>query len=185
MPNRLNGASGGRSRTEKPEVAAGNVASHGDITESGRLAPGEGSHRGGLGFARRLPRGGAPARAARRSVCHPEQARTGNPPLRPRELAARERPAATSTRATRASSPSHRQRPIWHLRGSGKNALPEPPPTMMDGGVSEPSRALRVCFADGLRPPPLSEPLQQVTGHDRGRRRAPGRRAVLQRSTAT
>jgi hypothetical protein len=139
-----------RAVAEVPGVARecqrwrGSVERHGDNTESGGLGPGEAVAGGGLGFARRLPRGSALASAARRPVCRPEQARTGNLPLRPRELAAREQPAVTTTRATRASAPSHRQGQIWHLRGSERSALPEPPAAMVDVSRN-PSRALRVA----------------------------------------
>jgi hypothetical protein len=118
---------------------------------------------GGLGLARRLPRGGAPASAARRPVCCPEQARTGNPPLRPREPATREQPAATTTRTTQASAPSHRQAQIWHLRGSVRSALPEPPDTMMGVASARTCQERCASLRDGLRPH-LTEPLRQVAG---------------------
>lgn len=74
------------------------------------LSSGEGSHRGRRWLARALWRGGAPVAAARRPVCVPEQARTGYPPPRGRELATRERPAITTTRTTRPARASHRRK---------------------------------------------------------------------------
>jgi hypothetical protein len=80
----------------------------------------------------------------------PSRSRTGNPPLRPRELATREQPAATTTRATRASAPSHRQRHIWHLRGPRRSALPRPSAARV--GVSRNlSRAPTASLRDRLR----------------------------------
>ncbi len=76
---------------------------------------GEGSPRERLGLARRLPRGGAPARAARRQVRAPGQARTGNPPQRPRELAS----------ARTASGHEHQ----------GDDAKPRLPPKSQDLGT--------------------------------------------------
>ncbi|HUC23798.1 MAG TPA: hypothetical protein VMA73_13905 [Streptosporangiaceae bacterium] len=54
---------------------------------------------GGVGFA--VASSLRPGTAARRQVRAPGQARTGNPPQRPGELANAQQPAATSTRATR------------------------------------------------------------------------------------
>jgi hypothetical protein len=55
--------------------------------EGERTGVGEGWSLGRHGYARRLPCGGTPARAARRQVRDPGQVRTGNPPQRTRELA--------------------------------------------------------------------------------------------------
>jgi hypothetical protein len=106
---------------------------------------------GGMGFAAPLARERTGA-AARRQVRRPEQARTGRPPQRPRELATRRRPAATSTRATRTSRPDREKIKRWHLRGPGRSALPEPPARTM--GVSRNlSRAPTASF--GSATPPL------------------------------
>lgn len=66
-------------------------------------------------LGRRLLRGGAPARPAAVRYCVPEQARTGYPPPRPRELETRERPAAAGHQArNRPSSGSVKDSaPAW------------------------------------------------------------------------
>jgi len=104
---------------------------------------GKAGHRGRLGL-RRASCGGATGAAARRQVRRPEQARRGLP-------------AATTPRVgkrangQRPRAPGQRGQPTetgeglksWHLRGSGRSALPEPPARTM--GVSRNlSRALRV-----------------------------------------
>jgi len=95
---------------------------------------------GGLGFARRLPRGGAPARAARRQVRRPGQARTGNSPQRPREKANARTASGHEHQGNEASRANWEKSKTWNLRASGRSALPEPPATIM--GVSRnPSRA--------------------------------------------
>jgi hypothetical protein len=96
------------------------------------------------GMARRLLRGGAPARAARRQVRRPDQVRTGCPPPRPRELATREQPVASATRAMRGC------RPVPRVYGSGRPAFS--PPTVLRGRAiasMDPHRGTGAHFKDG------------------------------------
>jgi hypothetical protein len=91
---------GGTSRAELPGVAAGKCGeTWGQHRGQGTLSLGE-LVTGAAGLRLGLPRGGANGQAARRQVRYPDQARTGNPPQRPRELAAREGqwPRATGRR---------------------------------------------------------------------------------------
>jgi hypothetical protein len=107
-------------------------------TESGGLTLGKAVTWGG----RATPRPAAReryGRAARRQVRRPEQVRTGNPTLQPRELAARERPTAASTRATRpAAEPGESK--TWQLSGLGRNCTPQAP-VVNSGSLPEPVKS--------------------------------------------
>jgi hypothetical protein len=109
---------------------------------------------GAAGLRLGLPRGGATAGLARRQVRRPGSGPHGEPAATTRELKARERLAATSTRATRPADRTGRSSKMRQLSGCELLEV-----------ARNPSRALRVptvwptATLDRTRPPPGFAPL--------------------------
>jgi hypothetical protein len=119
----------GESRAGKPAI----VRKRGQAWDQPRgqhLSSGKPGHWGGLGYARRLPRGGAPARTAPPPGPRPRTGQHGGNPLqRPRELAGSRTASGHEHPGDEAKprlDPGERSR-SRHLRGSVRSALPESP----------------------------------------------------------
>ena len=99
----------------KPERVRATRADVGPAEGDSTCRQGKAGHWGGLGYARRLPRGALRRGRPRRQVRAPGQARTGNPPQRTRELAS----ARTASRPAALGGAWRSQPWVTRLNGGG------------------------------------------------------------------
>ena len=132
----------GRKRARDASGRAGIVSGHGVTTGAGPPAPGGRQSPGRLWHCRPPLREGATGRGRQPPVCRPEQVRSWSPPPRTRELAARERPTSSTTRARRSGQPVTGRRSRTDARrwaeGEG-DTTPHPP--VNDGCLPEPVKS--------------------------------------------